>query len=412
MADTILTIIENSFKEIKEKRNILSNLNIIERNINRLFNLNFKVSIVENDTNEFFGMSIYPSSNLIDDIIIATFKRDVRTQLDGIIKMWSFEKNWFLEIDSILLYDKNLNANPSEITAVLLHEVGHVIHSNEAPQRFVRLIKYSLFNINFHIRELCKNDTIRKLFSLALIESCITKNFNMIQSNTEIIADKHVIKFGYADSLNNFIDKLIASQGNNLVERTDKEKDIDVKTIIRWTIDNISELEFRKSKLKIAIQSTMLGTPSIYIKTHLKKLVSIFFGEEGADSYKQILSEQYFVEMCNLSKTKVIKEFFDKFGKIKKIQQSDIDILFIEFDKMENNNDKIYLIELIHDKLDIINAALECIKNNEKDRIQQSETSLKGFKIQLEKLRLQTLGTHLKEKQYGIFIKYPKGYEG
>ena len=40
MSDSILKIVENCFKEIKEKVNILSNLNIIERNINRLFDLN------------------------------------------------------------------------------------------------------------------------------------------------------------------------------------------------------------------------------------------------------------------------------------------------------------------------------------------------------------------------------------
>ena len=151
----------------------------------------------------------------------------------------------------------------------------------------------------------------------------------------------------------------------------------------------------------------------MYIKNHLRKIINVFFGEEGAETYKKILTEQTVFNSClRVTKEGLFTGFLDKFGKVKKIQQNELDILFIEFEKISNNNDKIYLIELIHDKIDLINTSLEFIHNGENGRVQQSEQTLRTFKSELEKLRNRVLETRLKDKEYGLFIKYPRGYEG
>jgi hypothetical protein len=117
------------------------------------------------------------------------------------------------------------------------------------------------------------------------------------------------------------------------------------------------------------------------------------------DEYHKILQES-------------ILDFFDSLGKVKKVNNSDIDILSIEVNKIENNDDKIYVLDLLYDKLDIINAALDYIDQGKTDKVSQSKQTLLSMKDRLEKLRQQILNMTIKDKQYGVFIKYPKGYEG
>jgi hypothetical protein len=87
-------------------------------------------------------------------------------------------------------------------------------------------------------------------------------------------------------------------------------------------------------------------------------------------------------------------------------------MLAIEVDKIENNDDKIYVLDLIYDKLDLVNAALDFIDKGKPDKVSQSKQTLLGFKKELETMRAQVLNLQVKDKQYGVFIKYPKGYEG
>jgi len=67
---------------------------------------------------------------------------------------------------------------------------------------------------------------------------------------------------------------------------------------------------------------------------------------------------------------------------------------------------------LIYDKLEIINTSLQLIAENKKDKVPTPKETLLSFKNQLEKLRKEVLSLTIKEKTYGVFIKYPKGYEG
>ena len=73
------------------------------------------------------------------------------------------------------------------------------------------------------MKQLISTEKIRKLFNITIIESCSTKNYTYMDTETEKIADQFVIKYGYGEELDSFINKLIKSQGNSLVNKTNKE---------------------------------------------------------------------------------------------------------------------------------------------------------------------------------------------
>lgn len=404
-----LLSIEKAFREIKEKKNIQFNLRLIERILSRAFDIKFEISIVNNDTNEFYGMCIYPQMSTIDRLLIEILEG--KNKSNTIYEIWQENKLWTLEIDSIILFDKNLNANPSEITAALLHEIGHVVSSNKIPGRVYRILKYELMKLDYSMKQLIKNPKVRSILGLTIIEACSSKNFKFLSVDSEAVADKFVVKLDYGDELNQLLDKIIKSRGNRLIDRTENEMDSDVKSIVNWSVENISELMYRKTKLKSSLQTILLQNPSNFVKKMVHNIKNTFFGD-SEDRYKSALMEQCLFDICKKVVHESFMDLFDKIGKLKKISQSEIDVIGIEIEKIENNDDKIYVLDLIYDKLDLINTALDYIDTGKKDKVQQSKATLQGMKKQLETFRSTILSIQIKDKQYGVFIKYPKGYEG
>lgn len=403
-----LLALERSFQHLKAKEDVDEKLAYIEKILSRRFDLNFKISIVENRTNEFFGMTIYPAESLIDTLVDSIVRK--KDKLEVIEKLWAENKDWYLEIDSLLLYDRNLNANPSEMVAVLLHEVGHVVYSNSVPARVNKILRYKIMELDYGVKRLLSSSKINKLFNLVFVEACNVKNFRFSRLQHELDADRFVVKQGYGEHLDSFIEKLLRSQGNRLINRTEKDIEKDVKAIVTWTIENISELEYRKTKLRTTLQTELLKNPSKFVRQVVTSIKVAFFGGDG-DSYKELLTEQYLVQEHRKIVQEGLLNLFDKFGKLKKISQSDIDIIEIEASRIENEDDKIYVLDLIYDKLDLINAGLQLINEKKQDKVPVSKDKLLNFKSQLEKLRKQVLETPI-NNQYGLFIKYPVGYEG
>ena len=62
--------------------------------------------------------------------------------------------------------------------------------------------------------------------------------------------------------------------------------------------------------------------------------------------------------------------------------------------------------------MDKVNTALDYIEMGKLDKVKQSKSTLLNMKKQLERLRQEILATRIVDKQYGLYIKYPAGYQG
>lgn len=408
-----MLLIEECVRHLKQREDIDGNLVRISRVLNRSFDLNFTISIVNNDTNEFFGMSIYPEENQIDKMVHAILYDKARSS--ELNELWRETKNWYLEIDSLLLYDPSLNANPAEIVAVLLHEIGHVVYSNEIPQRVNKVVRYEIMSASFKMRRLLAWSKAQKLFDIIFIAACSSKNYRHINLDQERIADQFAVKMGYAEALDSLMDKLISAKGNALINRTEEDMDQDVRGAVTWSLSNISELEFRKTRLRTALQAELLKNPSKFVRQIVYSIKNVFFGDtdnDNNDAYKAILTEQYLIKEYQKIVSESMIPIFDKAGKVKKITQNDLDILMVEASGIKTGDDKIYILDLIYDKMNIIDAALAIIQDGEKEKVPVPKETLQGFRRQLEDLRQQVLKAPITPDTYGVFIKYPAGYEG
>lgn len=415
-----LLSIEKCFFNIKNGTDVDENIRKIEIILKRLFDDEFVIMITENTTNEFFGMSVYPNESTMDKMVESILSKKSSTR--ELMDVWKNNEKWYIEIDSILVNDINLKANPSEITAVLLHEIGHVVYSQTVPEKLNKILRYSVMKLNYQLKVLAANKKIRKLFNLTILETCNSKSFSFVSDRKkESIADQFAVKYGYGDALNSFIQKLIETQGNSLVNKTESELNKDVKVIVNWTILNIKELEFRKKDLKRALKVELLKTPSKVTKTVIQNIYTDFFGSV-TDVYRVLLSEQFngesrdvYAEMQAESMLyehvmRVITEakngMFSNVGKVKKISQSDIDILYVEAERIDSQDDKIYLLDKLYSMLDTINFSMELINAGKSNKVSVSKATLVSQRDQLEKIRSSIMNTKVLDKEFGLWVKY------
>jgi hypothetical protein len=224
---------------------------------------------------------------------------------------------------------------------------------------------------------------------------------------------------GYGDHLNDFLNKLISTQGNDLLERNEKDAEQEVRIMTLWSIENINELKSRKNKLKQQLNAQFLATSSQYVKNMLYAINKIFFKGDTTSKNKldEIMLESFLTREIDYTHKKAQEEVVKEFtilplNKVKKIDLSEIDYIAVQIEKMDNYDDKVYLLDLIHYHLEWINMGLDYIEQGKANKVSNTKTDLLQYKKQLEQMRQQIVKTKIPEKQYGLFVKYPKGYEG
>lgn len=432
--------IEECIARIKNHDDVEDNLTRIERALYRAFELNFKVSIARNDVNDFFAVNVFPGMAYIHrfpDLMAKTLieRLDPEEKLDDsaiIAEEWASCQMWFVELDHTMLYSNTVSYSPADIMSAILYEIARIVYTDTVPRLVFDRFRYAVNDTNRLVRALFQNTKIQMLMDLAIVECCQSKMFSKISddaNNTCTPMCALLTSMGYLDDYNRLVTKFISDgKTTELVYKTHVDVSKDIKVIFIWIINMIKELEFNKKRLRDAIESERLRASSDVVKTILNAINSEFF-EGVTDSYRLLLSEQWnatpvdkyaglvafenLVKSCKRIMTEATSSVFDKNGKLKKISQLDIDIIAVDVDRIETHDDKIYVLDKIYDKLQICEAGLDYIESGDSNKkVNQSKQTLLSMKKQLEDLRRMTLATRIIEKEYGVFIKYPKGYEG
>lgn len=433
----ILNSIEESFAMlIARKGSVDKELQNIGRNLSKLLEqmyhkkYTFTVDFCEKVPHTFFGMSIYPSvaamSGLLDNIF------DENPNIDSIINKWNTNTEWTIEIDTMLLFDRNLNINPAEATAVLLHEVGHIMGTNTVPLRLQRCIRNKLTNLNIKTRKMVEMKEVRPLLSPAIIEACSTKMYKYVGSREELAADKYAKSLGYGNQLNAFLDKIIRIQGNSLMQTTEHDALNDINCVMDWSIEAIDEMKYRKTKLKHSLKMQMLSTPSKFTKRILSTIRERFFSPESIKSYddrfgvlessifakydRVKINESVYDSISRKADKIVTESLFSKSNKkLKKIDPLDIDYINIEIDKILNHDDKIYVLDLIYYQMSLIDKANEMIDEGKGNLVQNTKRDLERYREELLRLRERAVNVRIVKRNpldINIRVDYPKGFEG
>ena len=400
--------IEEAFTRLKANESDISALRTISDALHSLTDKNIVVDTVRPESkNQVCNvMSVYPEESTIDKIIEAI----ITEQNDSIIaKLWNDTGKWNIEIDTRIL-SKDVDLTEKELTALILHEVGHIVYSNSVPMRIARVLRFEYAKTSMATKQLLKDKFFSKLVSLPILNAC---NFNTSRNTikTEIQADKYSIQSGYGKDLNSAIDKIIAYVG------TDSNQDEEMQQLLGFSVDTLMQLQKRQNNIaRRNIGYMIKSTPSKFAK---KIVMVISNGLNGSNTPNSTVTEavkdKYISDKIDsiMDSFYASEAFFNRVHKLKRIDPADIDYIGLEVNNIKSNDDKMMIVSYIYNKIDTIDYYLALIDSkNPKYVIPHSRESLVNMRNILEKYKNDAINRKLPEVNYGISIQYPTGYEG
>lgn len=179
--------IDYAMYEMRENHSMTSTL---KNELNKFFVKAkcFDILYTENTDKLFFGMRVYPVFN--SDDIVNVLKDDKPLVITG----------YYVELDS-KLFDPMLNLSERELTAMLLHEVGHIVCDVETIDEVKKQVDMYLAASDDYLSDKYSKP-YKEVLAYAMKDSIIKIGsiFSKI-GNTEIIADSYVAACGYGPEL-------------------------------------------------------------------------------------------------------------------------------------------------------------------------------------------------------------------
>ena len=438
-----IELIENTFSDymigkINEKA-FLSKLETALDNLPFNSEKSFSVNISKNKSmgKDFFGFNVFPEIDKLEDICNKIANDDVKFK--DIVKHWRSIKEWEIVIDS-LVFDRSFIAfNPKELTAMLLHEIGHVTQSDEPIEQFYRAYLESKSRLKN--ADKVSKKVLYILYTIPLAVACTSRRWvnDKNEIKLEISADKSLIETGYAEHLINAFDKIIKASGS--INRSEDMNYREIESNVEWANMNIIDVIKRRDKLKDSLYYKAIQTNSGYIQALCARILN-FLGVRMRERYTGAVAEScmlnelingeitlethvpfYDIKKFGQIEARIIREqnalevaneaFFNKRknSKVNIPDEYDLDRIYVAIDDIQNNYDKVYVLDLIYEQIEKLNDFEEAISMDE-TKSKKWAPKIEEMRQRLATLRKTVLSKNIAKKEYKVFVKYPEGYEG
>ena len=400
----------------------------------------FTVQVTSNKTGneKFFGMRVYPDIEEMDDFCKDLVNEGDKIRFTDIVKKWKKIDKWFLEIDGTCFDRNQFNFNPKELTALTLHEIGHIIYSDKPIEGFYRA--YQEVKARMNSSDKATQKLMYDIYMIPLTLACMQRRWvngkNEVQ--LEIIADKTVVELGYGQYLLEALDKITRAIGSLNSQNNQDE----LNSSMNWCQQNITDIMKRKEQLKDELYYRAVRTKSNYMKAMtiiiLDKLgfklrerytgyvventIELLSDPEVMQKYMPIVDAMEsakfdkFYNMMHSSNSIAMEAIFNKRKKVKVElpSQYEIDAIAVEVDKITNHHDRIYVLDLIYEVLERINNFEEAI-SPDPSLVKKWSAKIRQMKDELEALRQAVLAKKTFATSYKFFVKLPEAasdYEG
>jgi hypothetical protein len=230
-----------------------------------LENVTVRIIKIENPNVCFFGARIFPSKQELEDIAVEVVEL-VKENKEEFIYLKKCE-NIIIEIDS-RCFTEDLKLTARELTAMILHEIGHKVYLSES--------------LKVYYKNIIQNQTIKTLllssfFVLPVsVINCgiilsIIMFFNSIYKkkvyvDVEGFADKLVVEYGYGVELDSLFTKIYT--------RYQKQDTHTIFLFLKWIFGKDSFILRKKNIIKI-LEKELKNTESIYEKEIIEEQLKI-----------------------------------------------------------------------------------------------------------------------------------------
>ena len=403
--------IDNAFLVLQEDKASETGKKIIKDSLNEIFDVEFDIEIIPvNDNSPLFVMSVFPEKSVVSKIIssVTTNSGNIET----IKKLWQQNKKWTLEIDERILNKNFINCSNRELTALVLHEIGHVVCTNSIPSRISTIIQYEIAKSKLENKILAADKLFSKILALPILNACVSDSRKSDKPlSVEIKADNFAKKMGYQQELLSVLKKITTNQKYPKGGTINKN----MEEMTKFSINTLNQLKAREDNLlKKNLVSLKKECVSPYIESYIDDFYNTIF-ETGDKSISSIEHLTFMENRADSIVENYYTEFFFGKKKLSKIDPAELDYIDIKTNEIKNENDKMMLISYIHSKLDIIDFYLEILKDPKlakKYNVPNSADQLERMRTRLLTSRENILKYKIPERNKGIIIAWPENYEG
>lgn len=356
-----------------------SNLNELKKELNKFYNDSTCKEILYtfNTDKMFFGMTVMPV--ITNDTVKKIITTDDKIRIN----------EYYLEIDS-KLFDIGLTTR--EITAILLHEVGHMVNDSKPLDTIGNGLNLQLARKGKNLKGISDIE-FKELLNFA-IKNSVQRLYSAFQfKDEEIIADEFSVACGFGDDLENAIKKIVRSTGTI-------NKGVNGKlAAIQWSLRIYTDLGLRRLSAVRTLKKVYSMTPSELEKRSLKRTINVL---------EQPMKAKYFEEGMSL-----IDKMLDKTSsayksfKYKNMRglEDDLYEYSMRVENTETEEDALIILRAVNVRLAIIDDYVLEEGKNMPDSERQRWFKLKNkYQIVRDKLANKKI---YKDKYYSLFVNSP-----
>ena len=409
----------NSFAKVKMRN--AEGLNELRMFMEENFGVqaSFAVTPNINADMKFFGFRAYPVQD--------------SDEFKEMLTNWSANNKWYIEIDRRLVDDYSNRLTPIDISYLFIQFVDRNMSNNELGMRSITALEaifdedkmdwkvYSLFK---------KSKELQSLIVLLIVHRAFWVNFASVPSPNSIVGSWIDSTSGYQ----NAVAKLKYAYGTfELIDRKYEEYDRGAAGFVQIIYESVNDIKhsafrFRKNLIGYVKSCTSPYGQKMLLRVYrgFSDSIGKVFVQENSlpnvprnEMTKEMIAmeneqiDAYWRNHCKRVLESADVNYLDHNGYALKCNKLEVDELMVRVADIDSTDDKIFILEKIHKNLAIIDNALAMLADKEeKHKVKQTETELRALRDQLLLIREKVFKAPVGPTHYGLFIKYPAGYEG
>lgn len=388
------------------------------------------------DSLDFFGYNIFPSPKCLYEIL----EYLAESKYIEIRHCWQKNRNWHLDIDGRMLYDTSNHLTSAEMVTLLLYTMEQVVFDYDTPIQIAYTISSYRTKMNVMSSYLADSKKIRNIYMIPFALGCSYTNFIFAEmKKNEFMRNNYMIGANYKSYTRYMtaVQKILTRYGRGEnIDQTPFEIERKIIYILNWIYEGLNDIRHSFARVNENLRRHMVACRSPYVRALFKKIL-LYLNQTTPAGTKEHLGESFIPNPAAYEKTnpeleaffvkqkdefyrkyvasmesKLASDYLDKNGVCKKVTQEELDVIRVEAEGIECIDDKIYLLEKLYKYIGAIDCALDMIASGNAKKVKQTKNQLLVLKEYAADTRQYILRYKLQPARYGLYIKYPAGYEG
>ena len=331
-----------------------------------------EVLYTKNTDKVFFGMCVMPVINY-HDVNKILVDNDIS----------NIDKQYYLEFDSKLF---EIGLNTQELTAVLLHEIGHIVINMEKQLDELVNAICMYMSVNRETIDLNKSSNCKEILAFGIANSL--RNIGSLFIDDEVGADSFAVQLGYGNELQSALKKIVRKAPS-------ANKDVKNKLLVlQWTLRLYKNLKLRRIPAIKTLQKAYAMDGSELEKREINKCMRRLskLDEDDLVNESVLLHEKFELSIFRKMKQKGIRGIED-----------DLYEYTLRVKSVDEQDEALIILRDINSRLAILDDYLTDKNLSDAERDRWLDVRKKYLMLREELSKKTTYD----DKYYGLFVKTP-----